>query len=68
MEKFSGRTTDITLKNDHIWGCAVYVLDERFQGYISGINKWEPCSLAGIFLGHSDDDVILDGRPLSFKR
>ena len=29
MEKFSGTTTDIPLKNHHTWGWPVYVLDER---------------------------------------
>ena len=29
MEKITGKTTDITLKNHHIWGCPVYLLDAR---------------------------------------
>ena len=27
MERFTGKTTDITLKNHHTWGFVVYVLD-----------------------------------------
>ena len=40
MEKFSETTTDIPLKNHHIWGCPVYVLDARSQGNISILPKW----------------------------
>ena len=53
MEKFSGTTTDMYLKNRHTWGCPVYVLDAIFKGNISGLPKWEPHSHAGIYLGHS---------------
>ena len=41
-DKVEGKKTYITLKNHHIWGCPVYVLDARFQGNITGIPKWEP--------------------------
>ena len=52
-DKFSGTTTDITLKNHHIWGCRVCVLDTIFQGGISGLPKWEPCPIAGFYPVHS---------------
>ena len=53
LEKFSGTTTDISLKNSHTWGCPVYVLDAGLQVNISGLPKWEPFSQAEIYLGHS---------------
>ena len=53
MEKFSGTTTDINLKNHHIWGCTVCVLGARFQGIIAGLTKWEPLSRSVVYLGHS---------------
>ena len=40
MEKFSSTTTDISIKNNHTWGCPVYVLDEILQGSIAGLPKW----------------------------
>ena len=40
MNKFSGTTTDVTLKNHHTWVCPVYVLDEILQGNISILLKW----------------------------
>ena len=33
-------------------GFSICVLDEILQGNIDGLPKWEPCSLAGIYLGH----------------
>ena len=42
MKKFSGTTTYITLKNHHIWGCPVYVMNEVLQGNIAGLSKWGP--------------------------
>ena len=53
MEKFAGTKIDITIKIHHTWGCPVYVLDSRLQGNIYGIPKWEPHSISGIYLGHS---------------
>ena len=41
-EKFSGTTTYITLKNNHTWGCSVYVLDARLEGGISGLPNVDP--------------------------
>ena len=40
MEKFTGTTIDITLKNHHTWGCPVYVLNAILQGNISGLPNW----------------------------
>ena len=40
MEKFSGTTTDITLKNHNTWGYPVYVLDAILQVNVSGLTKW----------------------------
>ena len=40
MEKFSGTTTDINLKNNYTRDCPVYVLDERLKIHISGLPKW----------------------------
>ena len=53
MEKFEGTATDITIKIHHKRGCTVYVLDSILQGSISGLHKWEPLSLAGIYFVHS---------------
>ena len=39
MEKFTGITIDITLKNRHTWGCPVYVLDSILQVNIYGLIK-----------------------------
>ena len=40
MEKFSGKTTYINIKNHHKYGCPLYVLDTRLQGTIGGLPKW----------------------------
>ena len=53
MEKFEGTETDITIKNHHKRGCPVYILDAILQGSISGLHKWEPLSLAGIYFVYS---------------
>ena len=53
MERFSVTTIDIPLKNNHVWVSHIFVLDAILQGKISGLPKWEPCSFAGIYLGHS---------------
>ena len=37
MEKFSGTTTEITFKNNHPWGCPVYVLESELQVSIVGL-------------------------------
>ena len=58
MEKFAGKTTDITLKNHHTWGCLVYVLGARLKGDIDGIPKWGPHSRAEIYLGHSSFNAV----------
>ena len=39
MEKFAYTTTYIDLKNYQTWGCAVYFLDARLQGKISGLTN-----------------------------
>ena len=52
-ENFAGTTTKINLKNHHIRGFLVYFLGAIIQVSISGLPKWEPCSRAGIYLGHS---------------
>ena len=53
MEKFAGTTTEIYIKNHHIWGLPVYVLDGIFKVNISVIPYWDACSHAGIYLVHS---------------
>ena len=53
IERCSGTTIYITLKNCHTWGCPVYALDAIFQDNIAVIPKWESRSCAGIYLGHS---------------
>ena len=58
MENFTGTTIDVTFKNNHTWGCPVYVLNARLQGNIFLLTKWEPCSRAGVYLGHSPFHVI----------
>ena len=50
---FQTKRTEISLKNNHTWGCPVYVLDVRFQGIVAVLPKWDPHSLTGIYLGHS---------------
>ena len=53
MEKFSGTTTDISLKNYHKWVYPVYILDTRLQGNIAGLPRWGPRSRSVIYLGRS---------------
>ena len=53
MEKFSGTTTEITIKNHHTWVCPVYVLYEILQVKIAGLTEWEPCSCTGIYFCRS---------------
>ena len=40
MKKFTGTSTGISLKNHHIQGCSVYVLDTILQINIAGLPKW----------------------------
>ena len=51
--KFSGIIIAMNLKDEHPWGCPIYVLDHRLQDVSGGMPKWEPCSRLGIYLGHS---------------
>ena len=41
-EKFEGTTTDIIMKNHRTCGCQIYVLDEKIQGNLAGLPRWEP--------------------------
>ena len=52
MVKFVGTKVDINLNNYHKWGCPVFDLDARLQVTTTGIQKWEPRSCEGIYLGH----------------
>ena len=52
-KRFSGIRTTMNLKDEHPWGCPIYVLDHRNQDVSGGMPKWEPCSRIGIYLGRS---------------
>ena len=53
IELFSGESTPKNhLKDLHVWGCPVYVLDPKLQAG-KKLPKWEPRSRRGVFLGYS---------------
>ena len=51
-QKFCGTEHRMELKDIHTWGCPCYVLDSKLQTN-KMMNKWEPRSRLGIYLGHS---------------
>ena len=55
FEKFLGIKTVQSIKNEHPLFCPVYVLDNRLQGSLGGLLKWEPRSCIAIYVGHSSD-------------
>ena len=52
MEKFAGIRVAPNLKQEHAFGCPVYVLDSRIQGGMKA-DKWSARSRIGIYLGPS---------------
>ena len=52
-KKFSGIRTEMNLKDEHPWGCPIYVPGHHLQDVSGGMPKWEPRSRLGIYLGHS---------------
>ena len=50
---FSGIRTEMNLKDEHPWGCPIYVLDHHLQDVSGGMPKWEPRSRLGIYLVRS---------------
>ena len=43
----------MNLKDKHLWGCFIYILDHRLQDVSGGMPKWEPRSRLGIYLVRS---------------
>ena len=41
------------IKQEHTFGCPVFVLDHRLQGSVAGPPKWDPRSRLGVFVGRS---------------
>ena len=54
--KFTGMSIQPNLKNFHLFGCLVYVLQAPLQTR-SPFPKWEECSRIGVFLCHSPHHV-----------
>eukprot|EP00957_Ditylum_brightwellii_P018425 1386382-Ditylum_brightwellii.AAC.1 len=54
LERLLGYKDEIAAEDFHTWGCPLYVLDSSLQTG-TGIDppKWDPCSKAGVYLGHS---------------
>ena len=53
LEKILGVHIDVVIKNFHIWGCPVYVIDSRIQDGNRKLPKWYPRSRDGIYFGQS---------------
>ena len=53
MMKLLGTSTFPDIKQEHTFGCPVYVLDHRLQSSSIGPPKWEPRSRLGIYIGRS---------------
>ena len=53
MMKLLGTSTFPDIKQEHTFGCPVYVLDHRLQSSSIGPPKWEPRSCLGIYIGRS---------------
>ena len=52
-EKFAEVEIIRELRDEHTWGCPVYVLDQTLQGGFGGLPKWDPRVRVGINLGRS---------------
>eukprot|EP00957_Ditylum_brightwellii_P161131 12268599-Ditylum_brightwellii.AAC.1 len=52
-EKISNVKIIRELKDEHTWGCPVYVLDQKLQDGIGSLPKWDPWARVGINLGRS---------------
>eukprot|EP00957_Ditylum_brightwellii_P100186 7635482-Ditylum_brightwellii.AAC.1 len=50
-EKFCDTKLVQDLKNEHTWGCPIYVLDQKLQDGTEGLPKWNPRACIGINLG-----------------
>ncbi len=50
---FGTQGIPLQVKNDHFFGCPVYVLDSCLQSGTIGQPKWEPWTWIGVYLGHS---------------
>jgi hypothetical protein len=50
-EVLSGVRADLDFRDFHVFGCPVFVLDQRLQSGIGGPPKWDPRARVGIYLG-----------------
>ena len=54
MEKwFNIKNVPPNVRDYHVFGCPVYILDSKRQSGTLGPPKWEPRSRIGVYLGHS---------------
>ena len=52
-EKYTDTKIAHNLRDEHTWGCPVFVLDHRLQGGKGGLPKWNPQARVGINLGRT---------------
>ena len=52
-QRFSGVEFEIFPTEYHTWSCPIFVLEYLLQGGLTGIPKWEPRAINGVYLGHS---------------
>ena len=50
-EVLSGVRADLDFRDFHVFGCPVFVLDQRLQIGIGGSPKWDPRARVGFFWG-----------------
>lgn len=53
LQKISKSSTIPNLKDNHTWGCPVFVLQAGLQSGLGSIPKWEPRCRVGVYLGRS---------------
>ena len=51
-QKILGAEIQISLTDNHIWGCSIFVLGAPLQGGPTWIPKWEPRAMIRVYLGH----------------
>ena len=53
LQKLTATNGPMHLRDQHPWGCPVYVLENKLQSSSKGIPKWEPRARIGVYLGRS---------------
>ena len=68
LQKLTGTDSPLLLRNQHTWGCPVYVLERKAQTSSKDLPKWKTRARIGFYLGRSPShagNVALALKPSS---